>query len=129
MEIPEDLYCLFSGSIERTRGGDYRIEVPEREIQLGQLDTGTKYRIALICTDEIGQQPETNAQPERNDPPVESGELRTVEIDHLGDQGDGIAKVENDFVVIVPDIDVGERVQVRIESVEDSYAFGEPINL
>jgi predicted RNA-binding protein with TRAM domain len=54
---------------------------------------------------------------------VEVGEQRNVEIEDLGEQGDGITRVERGFVVIVPDTELGERVSVKIESVRDSVAF------
>lgn len=39
---------------------------------------------------------------------------------------DGVGRVEA-FVVLVPGGDLGERVRVRIESVEDSFATAEPL--
>lgn len=53
--------------------------------------------------------------------PVEPGEEYTVEIEEFGREGDGVATVE-DFVVLVPDADLGERVLVRIDTVEDDFA-------
>lgn len=53
--------------------------------------------------------------------PVAPGEEYTVEIEELGDEGDGVASVE-DFVVLVPDATLGERVLVRIETVQDTFA-------
>ncbi|WP_242493277.1 TRAM domain-containing protein, partial [Haloarcula hispanica] len=60
-------------------------------------------------------------------PPVEEGEQRTVEIEDIGDQGDGITRVERGFVVIVPDTDVGERVTIEITDVGQNVAFGEVV--
>lgn len=53
--------------------------------------------------------------------PVKIGEEYTVEIQDLGEEGDGIAEIE-DFVVVVPDADLGERVTVEIEGVQDTFA-------
>jgi len=58
-------------------------------------------------------------------PPVEEGEQRTVEIESLGDQGDGITRVDQGFVVIVPDTERGERVTVEITDVKETVAFAE----
>ena len=53
--------------------------------------------------------------------PVSTGEEYTVEIEDVGDEGDGVAEVE-DFVVLVPEADLGERVTVEIDQVEDDFA-------
>ncbi|QLD88670.1 TRAM domain-containing protein [Natronomonas salina] len=58
--------------------------------------------------------------------PVESGETHHVEIEELGEEGDGIAYVEG-FVVFVPDTELTEAVDVEIESVRDSFAVGEVV--
>ena len=58
--------------------------------------------------------------------PVDEGEQYTVEIDEMGDEGDGIADVE-DFVIVVPDASMGERVTVEIESVQDDFATAEVV--
>lgn len=63
----------------------------------------------------------------RQRPPVEEGETRRVEIQDLGDQGDGITRVERGFVVIVPDTDQGERVEIEITDVRENVAFGEVV--
>lgn len=53
--------------------------------------------------------------------PVEAGEQYTVEIEEIGDEGDGIAHIES-FVLLVPDAELGARVTVRVESVQDGFA-------
>jgi predicted RNA-binding protein with TRAM domain len=58
---------------------------------------------------------------------VSEGETRTVEIEDVGDQGDGLTRVERGFVVIVPETDVGERVRIEISDVRDTVAFGEVV--
>lgn len=59
--------------------------------------------------------------------PVEEGKTYTVTIDDLGSKGDGIARVEG-FVVFVPETDVGETVEVEINSVGRKFAFGEVVS-
>lgn len=61
-------------------------------------------------------------------PPVETGEVRSVTIDTLGDQGDGLARVERGFVVIVPGTQPGDRVDVEITDVRQTVAFAEPVS-
>ena len=50
-----------------------------------------------------------------------------MEIDSLGDQGDGIGRVGPGYVLIVPETDVGERVSVRITETRDNVAFAEVV--
>lgn len=56
--------------------------------------------------------------------PVEVGEEYVVDIEDIGDEGDGIAHVE-DLVVIVPEGEMGERARVQIEDVEEEFAVAE----
>jgi len=56
--------------------------------------------------------------------PVESGDELTVEITDEGREGDGIARVDG-FTVFVPDGDVGEEVEIRIDDVKPRFAFAE----
>jgi predicted RNA-binding protein with TRAM domain len=58
-------------------------------------------------------------------PPVEEGEIRSVTVDTLGDQGDGIARVERGFVIIIPDTKPGDEVEIRITDVKETVAFAE----
>jgi predicted RNA-binding protein with TRAM domain len=69
----------------------------------------------------------TDSQRERTPsaPPVDEGEQRTVEIEDIGNQGDGITRVERGFVVIVPETERGERVTVEITEVAENVAFAE----
>ncbi|MCL9815280.1 TRAM domain-containing protein [Natranaeroarchaeum aerophilus] len=128
MEIPEQLHCLFSGTVEET-DGSYTVEVPEHEVQVGDLQEDETYRVVLLpsLTDEVTDGNESHSQDESEpaQPPVKEGEQRTVEIEGLGDQGDGITRVERGFVVIVPDTERGERVVVEITDVKETVAFAE----
>jgi 23S rRNA (uridine2552-2'-O)-methyltransferase len=56
--------------------------------------------------------------------PVAVGEEYTVEITATGDEGDGIAKID-DYTVFVPDGEEGERVRVRIADVKPRFGFAE----
>lgn len=61
------------------------------------------------------------------DKPVEEGKTYTVEIDDLGSKGDGIARVDG-FVVFVPETEVGEAVEVEVNSVGRKFAFAEVVD-
>jgi len=136
MELSEQLRCLFSATVE-PRGDSYVIEVPEGEIDLGTVDTDETYRIALVpasTTPEDGDRtantvsdPDPSREENAPSQPVEEGERRTVEIEDIGDQGDGLTRVERGFVVIVPDTDRGERVRVEITDVRENVAFADVV--
>jgi len=135
MEISEQLRCLFSANIEN-QDESYVVEVPEQEVHLGDLQEGETYRVAILPSPVTAEADDTDAkdtdadtQPERarQTPPVEEGEQRTVEIEDIGEQGDGITRVERGFVVIVPDTEMGERVTVEITSVSQTVAFAEVV--
>ena len=123
MDISSELLCLFSA--EATDDGDgYVLEVPRREIETGTVTPGETYRVALI-------EGETDAQTGESDqpqPPVEPGEVRYVEIEDLGKQGDGIARVERGYVIIVPGTTVDERVKIEVTEVKPNFAVGEVID-
>ncbi len=59
---------------------------------------------------------------------VEEGEEYNVEIEDIGTEGDGIAKVgDSNFVVFVPDTDIGDKVKIKITKALQTLAFGEVI--
>jgi predicted RNA-binding protein with TRAM domain len=129
MNISERLQCLFSATIEEN-DDTYTITVPDTELDIGSLETAESYQVALLAESIEGQSggmstEQISSEPSNGTPtaPVEVGEQRNVEIEDLGEQGDGITRVERGFVVIVPDTELGERVSVKIESVRDSVAF------
>ena len=128
MELPDELRCLFAGTLEK-RDGSYVVEVPSQEVRLGDLQPGDTYRVAILPSPATDEDDEIDTEPNRergpSTPPVTEGEQRTVEIEDIGDQGDGIARIERGFVVIVPDTKQGERVSVEITDVRESVAFAE----
>lgn len=129
-EISEELRCLFSGKIEE-RDGSYVVEVPKQELRLEGLQADETYRIAVLPAPTVNETTNTDAtsEPEQASQPhpVEEGEQRTVEIEDIGDQGDGITRVERGFVVIVPDTKQTERVTVEITDVRENVAFAEAV--
>ncbi len=54
---------------------------------------------------------------------MDEGEVRDVTIETTGDQGDGIAKVERGYVVIVPSGQPGHAPIVEVEQVQENVAF------
>jgi predicted RNA-binding protein with TRAM domain len=139
-QISDSLRLLFETSIEREEDR-YVVSIPTELVENGSVDPDQSYRVALLASevaasDEAGPAPEPDrssvSQPDppqshNQGPPVEEGEVRTVSIDTLGDQGDGIAKVERGFIVIVPGTKPGDRVEVEITDVKETVAFAETV--
>ena len=130
MEISDDVLCVFSAQIGG-QNGSYRIEIPERELTLGDLGLGSSYRVAILSSDSA-QTTATEAQRSTHDrttsePPVEVGEQYTVDIEDIGEQSDGIARVERGYVVVVPETELNERVTIEITDVTETVAFGEVV--
>ena len=131
MEISEKLLCLFSTDISEEEGR-YVVEVPKHEVETGNVEPDTVYRVALIERGSNSTSTETGNTHSRSrstepQPPVDVGETRYVEIEDLGKQGDGIARVERGYVIIVPGAEVGERVKVEVSEVKSNFAVGEII--
>jgi len=142
MNISDDLLCLYSARVSE-QDDKYTIEVPKREIHQGNVESGDTYRIAILSSTVDSSLSETGTQSEAktessptsfqsrdtggSQPPVSEGETREVEVESLGDQGDGIAKIDRGYVIIIPDTEVGERVTVRLENVQENVGFAEVI--
>ena len=129
MDISEELTCLFTAKVEEHEQS-YVLEIPKQEVDVGYVDPAEDYQVALVGTSEKPSQPSSSEstddrdhQPEADQPPVSKGETRVVEISELGDQGDGLARVERGFVVIVPETEKGQRVRIKIETVRETVAF------
>ncbi|QLH85066.1 TRAM domain-containing protein [Halosimplex pelagicum] len=130
MELPDQLYCLFSSTVEE-RDDSYVIKVPKQEIKFGALQDGETHRVAILPSPTGQGTEQTNTglrrEPDPPKPPVEQGDQRTVEIEDIGDQGDGITRVERGFVVIIPETEKGERLTVEITDVRENVAFAEVV--
>ena len=131
MEISDKLLCLFNAEVTLS-DDSYVITVPRREIETGSVESGETYRVALISREARASESESgrseSTSPNEPQPPVDGGEIRYVEIEDIGKQGDGIARVERGYVIIVPDAEIGERVKVEITEVKSNFAVGEIID-
>ena len=132
-EISDRLKCLFSSSIEQN-GESYRIGVPKHEINDGSVVPGEIYRVAILATETADEESDPQSQSSSDtsrsptqSPPVERGDKRTVTIESVGDQGDGIAKVEQGYVVIVPGARPDDEVEIEIQNARENVAFAEII--
>lgn len=131
VEISEDLRTLFSARLD-AENGQYVFEVPSDEVQHGTLEVGDSYRVAVLPTDSPGKRSDTDqVRPSASPPgsgatdhdaPVTEGEQRRVEIEELGDEGDGVATIDG-FVVFVDGAVPGDRPLVEFDKVTDTMAF------
>lgn len=129
MEIHDNLLTLFSEEIEQ-KDGRYIIEIPANEVTKGDIQSGQVYRVGLLpsANSPSNRSPQTRSQKQSSQsPPVDVGEQRTVEIENIGDKGDGIARVERGYVIIVPDTEQGEKVTINITDTKENVAFGEVV--
>jgi predicted RNA-binding protein with TRAM domain len=131
-DFVDSIACLYSAEVTE-QDGSYVVEVPEREIELGDVEAGETVRVAILRDSEAesagAAEPAAvpDAQSAHPEPPVEEGDVREVTIESTGDQGDGIAKVDRGFVVIVPGARPGDEVTVEIDSVQPNYAVAEVV--
>ncbi len=58
--------------------------------------------------------------------PVKEGQEYDVEIEGIGEKGDGIAKV-NGYVIVIPNVKKGDKVRVKVNAVRGKVSFGEVI--
>ncbi|WP_435073715.1 TRAM domain-containing protein [Halorubrum sp. HHNYT27] len=150
VEITDSLACLFTGKVEE-RDGDHVVAIPQSEIEHATVVPNETYRVALIQRDDddadADAESSTGASPDRRvvgngagdsaarssadaaaGPPVSEGDVRDVTIETLGDKGDGIAKIERGYVVIVPDSKPGDEPTVKITSVRENVSFADVID-
>lgn len=59
--------------------------------------------------------------------PVKVGEECEVTIEEVSRRGDGIAKIQN-FVIFVPETEVGDKVKARITRVASRFAVAEKVS-
>ena len=133
MELSNELTSLFSAPIEEHRDS-YVIELPRAELEEGPVEASESYQVALISNrvgpdtaQEDSENIETEQPVDRDEPPVSVGETRVVEIEEIGDQGDGLTRVDRGYVVIVPESEKDERVRIRIRHVRETVAFAEVV--
>ena len=135
--IPDSLRSVFSATVQE-QDGTYVLEVPSGELEHETITLGETYRVAVLdapattgrSTRPAEQSDESQRDRRRGppEPPVEEGEIREVTIETVGDQGDGIAKVERGYVVIVPETQPGEQPTIEIDDVRQNVAFASVVD-
>lgn len=126
---------MFSARIEQ-ENGSYVVEIPEEEVDHGTVEKGQVYKAALLSPPDSAKagrstvadsstQTRDNRERRKGEPPVEEGEVREVEIEDIGDQGDGLARIGPGYVVFVPGTRVGDRVRIEITEARENVAFAD----
>lgn len=135
MDISDTLLCLFHGKVTEQKDS-FTVEIPQQEVDVGSVDPGDTYRVAMLSSQtQESAETQTESASKRDEPadqsspkpPVEEGNRLDVEIEDVGDQGDGIARVGPGYVLIVPGTDMDERVAVEITAVRENMAYAEVI--
>jgi predicted RNA-binding protein with TRAM domain len=135
VEIPDRLECLFSASIDQ-HGDSYSIEIPQDELEQRTIASDETYRVAVLpstsqdgdtdTSQQGGSAPSTDTvERDPQTPPVSEGDVREVTIETIGDQGDGIAKIDRGYVVIVPGARLDDEVTVEITQARENVAFAQ----
>ncbi len=128
VEIPDSLRSVFTASVEAD-DDRHVISVPKNAVERESLAVAEPYQFAIFPTTEMADGDEeswrypSEAPMRQAAPPVQDGEILDVTIETLGDQGDGIAKVDRGYVLIVPDGKPGEKLRVEVEDVKQNVAF------
>ncbi|MFP9193948.1 TRAM domain-containing protein [Natrialbaceae archaeon A-CW1-1] len=116
-----ELVCKYTGKVEK-QGHDHIVKIPETEIEYGSLSSGDIVRISVETTEQtVTESPQTDKS--APSPPVNEGDHLTVEIEDIGDQGDGITRVDRGYVLIVPETEPGDTVEVEVTQTNPNYGF------
>jgi hypothetical protein len=96
VEIPDQLECLFSASVEQ-HGNSYSIEIPWSELEEDAVRSGETYRVAVLPSSPqtAARQQSTTASfsgDSPQSPPIAEGDVREVSIETIDDQGEGLRK-------------------------------------
>lgn len=109
----------------------YVIEVPKHEVQQGSLDLDSPHKVAIFGSEE--EQAAQSTTPSHEEltpgpsPPVREGEELTVDVVDEGSEGDGIARINEGYVIIIPEGTVGDSLEIEITAVKEQFAIGEQI--
>lgn len=126
--VPNRLRALVTTEA-KSQKGTLSVELPDELIEHDAIDPTEVYQIAVLATASkharsgSNQSASDSASRTSRRPPVQEGETRTVTIDTLGDQGDGIARIEHGFVLIVSDAQPDDELVIEVESVQSNVAF------
>jgi predicted RNA-binding protein with TRAM domain len=143
LRIPEqelDLGTLESDEVYRVgvypadeRSDSGRTETQESQVEQspgtqGPQRTATPAeRRTASKTSPTSDRSETAPDSRLDRPPVTEGETLEVEIEGMGEKGDGLAKVGPGYVVFVSDTEIGQQPLVRVTTARENFAFAEVV--
>lgn len=117
---------MFAAQVTQIESGDeYVLEVPKNEVEYGSLNEGDDVQVTLTEQGDNGNRSRSRTRNSTHEqtPPVDEGDiLKKMEIGSLGDQGDGITRTEEGYVIVVPNTSVGDVIDIRITDVNENYA-------
>ena len=129
MNQSNDMLCMFAAQVTEDESGDgYVLEVPANEVEYGSLNEGDTVQVMLTEQGSTGagggnRNDTYNDSTQNQTPPVDENDvLEEMEIVSLGDQGDGITRTEEGYVIVVPNSSVGDVLDVKITQVNENYA-------
>jgi 23S rRNA (uridine2552-2'-O)-methyltransferase len=113
-----------------TSGGDLAVKVFDgRDLDDLQSDIETEFEYVRQVRPDASRDSSSElylVAKNRLTGPVRVGDRLDVEIVDVGEEGDGVAKVE-DFTLFVPDAETGETVDVEVTDVKPRFGFAERV--
>jgi 23S rRNA (uridine2552-2'-O)-methyltransferase len=113
-----------------TSGGDLAVKVFDgRDLDDLQSDIETEFEYVRQVRPDASRDSSSElylVAKNRLTGPVRVGDRLDVEIVDVGEEGDGVAKVE-DFTLFVPDAETGETVEVEVTDVKPRFGFAERV--
>jgi len=126
MEITDDILSVTQSEIRQDSDGNYVVDVPKEVVENTSAQPGHLVRVAvmdppqhLLPNDVFRSSGDSHKM---DGPEFEEGDQMEVEIVSIGDKGDGIAKDENGFVIMVPGTQKGDRVTIEISNIRNNFA-------
>ena len=148
----QNMACLLTAELkdvsdDNSYEGDYVFEIPKNEVENGDLTVGKSYKVGVYNRENNNEtatqtrretrnkrgKRENKKSSGRNDLDgdeigLEVGDVHTIRVDNIGDEGDGIGYYKDNFVVIMKGADdVSEEYRVKIKRVKENYAIGDAI--
>jgi 23S rRNA (uridine2552-2'-O)-methyltransferase len=112
------------------RGGDLAVKVFDGpDVDALRADIGREFEYVRTTSPDASRDSSSEVYlvgKRRLTAPVREGEEIEVEIEDVGSEGDGVAKVEG-FTLFVPGTETGDRLTVRVEQVKERFGFATPV--
>jgi 23S rRNA (uridine2552-2'-O)-methyltransferase len=114
-----------------TPGGDLVVKVFQgRDLEALQEDIEAEFEYVRVVSPPASRDSSSEVYlvaKGRMTAPVETGDRLEVEIEDVGDEGDGIATVDG-YTLFVPGAEAGETVEVVVDDVKPRFGFAERVD-